>query len=140
MGDWFKSQQAPTAGAAAPDPSAGPMPTTQAYQQPSGLMGALSNPLIQGALSAYLGAVGSPKGEGLGHALMQGGLTGLGAFNQAQQQQMELPLKQAQLQQAQLQSRALGMQLRPLTKDEVSGLDDWVNSLPKDPKDPNYDP
>lgn len=45
--------------------------------------GLLDNPMLQGLLSAYLGAIGSPKSAGLGGALSRGGITGLSAYNQA---------------------------------------------------------
>lgn len=62
----------------------------------------LSNPLTQGALGAYFGAIGAPRRSGLGGMLSQGGLTGLNAFNQAEtgrtkQEQEQLALQQAQL-------------------------------------------
>jgi hypothetical protein len=98
-------------------------------QQPGGITGFLSNPLFQGALGAYLGAVGSPRDKGLGGAIMSGGLTGLNAFNQAQQQRLEMPLKQAQMQEAQLTAKKLGMDLKPLTKEEIQSITDWKTSL-----------
>lgn len=140
MGDqWNQPTQAPNA-----DVAAGlgtQAAAAQQMPQQSGLMGTLNNPLVQMLLGTYAGAVGSPAKEGLGGAI-KGGITGgLGMLNQAQEQQMKLPLQQAQLQEAQMKTKQLGMQLRPLTKDEVQSITDWKNALQarvgtKDPPDP----
>lgn len=53
----------------------------------------IGNPLVSGALGAYLGTIGSPRYEGLGHAIATGGLEGLGAFNQARMYQLQAPLQ-----------------------------------------------
>jgi len=104
----------------------------------------LSNPLLQGVLGTYLGFVGTPRYEGVGRALAQGGLGGLGAFNQAQQMQAQLPQEQArtqllqgqtqmlpqrqqllagQAQQQQLQTQQLQQQLAPIKPEEIQNLD-----------------
>lgn len=77
-------QQAPQA--QAPAPSA----------QQGGLAGLLSNPLTQGALAAYFGGVGARKGD-WGEAISRGGLSGLSAFDNARQNQLKIPLQQAQI-------------------------------------------
>lgn len=134
MGDWFGGQQpAPNA-----DPSAGLGTQAAAAAMPSqsglggglsGLTSTLSNPLLQGLLGLYGGIAGSPRQEGLGGAIKSGIGGGLGLFNQAQLQQQELPLRQAQLKEAQLQAQKLQRSLQPLTKDQVQGFDNWVATL-----------
>jgi hypothetical protein len=138
MGDLLGGQsQAPI------DPTTGqPNP----YQPQTGLMGALNNPGVQGLLATYLGAVGSPRSEGLGGAISHGGLAGLQQYSQAQQQQQMLPYMQAELQTKQLQAKQLGMELKPLTKDQAQGFTDWKNQIAaqRDSTDPSvramYDP
>ena len=76
----------------------------------------LSHPLVQGALAAYLGAIGTPRYEGMGAALSRGGLAGLGGVAQAEQQKYQIPILQAQAQQAQAQ-------LKPLSADDLAQLD-----------------
>lgn len=93
-------QQAPAQGATA-GPGAEPAPTRDPTsgllgQMPGGLQippapqpGLFDSPAVQGLLSAYLGFIGSPRRGGVGNALMQGGLGGLSAYNQAKQQAAE---------------------------------------------------
>jgi hypothetical protein len=67
--------------------------------QPSGVESFLNNPLLQGAASAYLGTIASPRREHLSARLAQGGLEGLGAYNQAETNQLRMPLLRAQIEQ-----------------------------------------
>jgi hypothetical protein len=65
------------------------------------ITGAAGNPLLQMALSSYLGYIGSQRRLGRGAALANAGFSGLNAFNQAEERQSKAPLEQAQLQLAQ---------------------------------------
>jgi hypothetical protein len=65
--------------------------------------GILDSPGVQGLLSAYLGAIGSPRSKGMGGALSAGGLAGLSAYQQAKSAQFQPYLMGAQL--AHLQSQ-----------------------------------
>jgi hypothetical protein len=78
-------------------PSATPAPNP-ALAPPSGVTGFLSNPLTQGALASYLTYIGAPRTEGRTRGLSQAGLQGLSAFDQARQQQLMVPYRQAQIQ------------------------------------------
>lgn len=106
-------------------------------QQPSGLTGVISNPLVQGALGAYLSGISQPRYKGWGNAIGQGGLGGLNAFNQAELQQTQLPMQQAQTEQAQLQTQALKRQLQPLPPDVKANLDELTTSA-GDPQEKAY--
>jgi len=57
----------------------------------------MSNPLLQGALGGYLGYLTSPRWEKAGGRIAQGALGGLGAFNQAAQQQLAQPAARAKI-------------------------------------------
>lgn len=92
-----------------------------------GATNVLMNPLVQGALGAYLGAVSTPRYEGLGGAIGRGGLEGLGAMSQAQQAQYQLPILQAQAQQAKAQ-------LAPLSPHTIDQLNNLVGQS-KDPQE-----
>jgi hypothetical protein len=93
-------------GNAQPQQSADPVglpPETLRYfgiqPQPTGVLGKvgqfLGNPAVQGLATAYLTAASQPRYEGLGGALARGGLSGLGAFTQAQRTQAMMPLERA---------------------------------------------
>lgn len=110
------------------------------YQPQTGIMGALNNPGVQGLLATYFGAVSSPREAGLGGAIGRGGLSGLQAYSNAQQQQQMLPYMQAELQAKQLQAKQLGMELKPLTADQVQGLTDWKNTIAAKKGTADYDP
>src|SRR5262245_59059320 len=58
----------------------------------------LDNPLLQGALAAYFGAISSPRSKGFGGALGAGGLAGLKQYESAQKAQLEPYLMGAQIQ------------------------------------------
>jgi hypothetical protein len=68
----------------------------------------LDNPVLQGALATYLGAIGTPRSEGLGAAISRGGMMGLQAYSQARQSQYTPYLIQAQLQNLQQKTREAG--------------------------------
>jgi len=78
-----------------------PAPATSAAPSPQGfggkVEGFLENPLLQGALGAYLGTIGSPRRGGWGRALANGGITGLNAFNQAEEEKGKQPMEAAKL-------------------------------------------
>lgn len=94
-----------------------------------GLGDILSSPLAQGALSAYFGYLGRPRGlftnrwQGLGQA----GLAGLQGFEQAREQQLKLPQQQAELMAAQ-------RKIAPVSADTLKALQGWRASLKSDPK------
>jgi len=79
----------------------------------------LANPLVNAAAATYLGAIGTPRWEGLGGAISRGGLSGLGALNQAQMAQYQLPILQAQAQQAQAQ-------MAPIDPEDIKGFDQMI--------------
>lgn len=64
----------------------------------------LDNPKLQGALGAYFGAIGSPRRAGLGGMISRGGLGGLSAYSNAQQNQLKPYLTAAQVAQSQAQT------------------------------------
>lgn len=85
------------------DPTTGLDPQAMQFiqgQQPTDTLGKIgaffAHPAVQGALAAYLGAIGTPRSAGFGAALSRGGLAGLGAFGQAEQLEQKLPLERAQ--------------------------------------------
>jgi hypothetical protein len=108
-------------------------PSSSAPGAPTGIEGLLSNPLLQGALGAYLGTIRST-----------GGLTGLEFFNQAEQEKQALPYmaartqeQQAVAQQAGLQTQLTKRQMQPLTPQMLQKLDQYKNAA-TDPKERGY--
>lgn len=103
MGGTSSPAASPAAGAASqPSPGAASAPQQDPNLPPinqGGVSGFLNNPLVQGGLGAYLGAIGSPKREGWGNALAHGGLAGLGTYNQARQLQLQPYLQRASIMQ-----------------------------------------
>ena len=97
-----------------------PMPAA-----PTGIEGALSNPLLQGALATYLGTIGSPRHGGLGRALASGGLGGLQTFNQAEQLKQKLPLEAAQTAEA---LGTAGLRAAQTRKTSAKPADGWLFS------------
>ena len=91
--------QTPPAGAV-PSPPAGGSPSSGGgFMQ--GVGNFLGSPLTQAALSGYFGAIGSPRKAGLGGMLSRGGLSGLSAYDAAQEAQQKAALQSAQIGQAQ---------------------------------------
>jgi hypothetical protein len=64
---------------------------------PAPSQGLLDSPGLQGALSAYFGAISSPRQQGLGGAIGHGGLAGLQAYEQAKTAQYQPYLIGAQI-------------------------------------------
>jgi hypothetical protein len=112
---------------------------------------AFGNPLLQAAITAYLGGISTPRAEGVGRAIGQGGLEGLQAFNQARELQQTIPQQQARTQllqsQAQtaplqrqllerqvgtgaLQQKQLAAQLAPISADEINKLNFAISVAP----------
>src|SRR6516164_4359097 len=79
----------PTGGAAAPAAGGGTDWLSQLSQMPAPSQGLLDSPGLQGALSAYFGAISSPRQQGLGGAIGHGGLAGLQAYEQAKTAQYQ---------------------------------------------------
>ena len=90
--------QPPSAAPQTPATPAAPSNPMAAFPQQSGLEKFLSNPLLQGAASAYLGTLATPRRFGWGGRAAIGGLQGLQGFNQAEQLREKLPLEEAQVQ------------------------------------------
>lgn len=115
---------------AAPAPAAGATPPATAPSSPGGITGVLDNPLTQGALGAYLGYLATPRlYGGHGRALGIAGLQGLQGYEQARQQELAIPLQQAQLQEAQTQATLGQRALQPLPREAVQGLQQWRAKL-----------
>jgi hypothetical protein len=62
-----------------------------------GAEAAFAHPAVQAALAGYLGALGSPRYQGLGSALSRGGLTGLAQYNTALRSSNLMPLQQSEI-------------------------------------------
>lgn len=91
--------QTPPAGAV-PSPPAGGSPSSGGgFMQ--GVGNFLGSPLTQAALSGYFGAIGSPRKAGLGGMISRGGLSGLSAYDAAEEAQQKAALQSAQIGQAQ---------------------------------------
>ena len=91
--------QTPPAGAV-PSPPAGGSPSSGGgFMQ--GVGNFLGSPLTQAALSGYFGAIGSPRKAGLGGMISRGGLSGLSAYDAAQEAQQKAALQSAQIPQVQ---------------------------------------
>jgi hypothetical protein len=104
----------------------------------------LANPLVQGALATYLGAISSPRSQGLGGAIGHGGLAGLGAFGQARQAQLQLPIQRAAAQSAQLQlpvqqaaAQQAQAQMAPLSPADIQQFDQLIGAA-TDPEEKQF--
>lgn len=125
--------QANPAGASSPPASAtgaAPPPAPQGFGEK--VTNFLENPLLQGALGAYLGTIGSPRQGGWGRAIASGGITGLNAFNQAEHEKTMKPYEQAQIAEAQArvpvmqsQAEAMKRELTPISGDLLAKLDSY---------------
>jgi len=123
IGNWFTGSggaatpSAPTttpqAGAAS-TPTAAPAASTDPFANiPIQQQGFLDNPLVQGALATYLGAIGSPRQRGFGGAIAAGGLAGLKQYESARSAQLQPYLIGAQIQKmgAEIQKDRAGARL-----------------------------
>jgi hypothetical protein len=96
--------QPPPAGASS-SPAGGP-PSAPSGGFMQGAENFLGSPLTQGALASYFSAIGSPRKAGLGGMLSRGGLSGLSAYDTAEEAQQKAALQAAQLPQMQAQTAA----------------------------------
>ena len=95
-------------GAAAAPAAAGDTTGPQYGNLPIPKQTFIDNPWVQGALATYLGAIGSPRREGLGGAISHGGLAGLSAYQTARENLYKPYLLGAQIAHTQAQTAELG--------------------------------
>jgi hypothetical protein len=98
-------QQSGTTSAATSAPAAATSDAAAPEGLPPVSTSFFDNPYLQGALATYLGAIGSPRREGLGGAIAKGGLAGLGAYNAAQKAQYEPYIQGAKIAHEQAQTK-----------------------------------
>lgn len=126
----------PSQPGAAPTPGFGNIagPTSPGVTAPQvapgqhyGVMDVLASPGAEGILSSYFSLLAQPRAGGWARGLGAAGLSGLQGFEQAREQQLKLPLEQAQLGEALAKTKLTGAQA---TEEEAKSK--WLSGLPSD--------